>query len=147
MRKISWFLRIVEEGSLSRAAQSLYVSQPTLSRFLEKLESEIGTALFIRDKSNALHLTEAGKAYLQTARKIQNLWNHLDRELDSHRQQVREMTFGIHGDYLRVFAEECVSQMAKRFPDVAVSYFCDSSPEIQRLISRGEICMGTCAYA
>ena len=40
LKKIEYFLRIVDEGSLSKAAQSLYLTQPTLSRFLEKLESE-----------------------------------------------------------------------------------------------------------
>lgn len=146
LKKVDWFLRIVDEGSLSKAAQSLYVSQPTLSRFLEKLEEETGTALFTRDRNNTLHLTDAGKTYLQTARKIQSLWQKLDRELDAHRQQTQQLVFGIHGDHLRSFAEDCVEKMAQRYPEVAVSYFCDSSPEIQRLTMQGEICMGTCAY-
>ena len=146
LKKIQWFLRIVEEGSLSRAAQSLYVSQPTLSRFLEKLELETGAALFTRDRSNALHLTEAGKAYLRAARKIENIWKKLDGELDAHRQQGGQLVFGIHGDHLRAFAQSCVEKMTQRYPEVAVSYFCDSSPEIQRLAAQGEICMGTCAY-
>lgn len=146
LKKISWFLRIVDEGGLSKAAQSLYVSQPTLSRFLEKLEEETGTALFVRDRNNTLHLTEAGQAYLQTARKIQSLWQKLDRDLDAHRQQTQQLVFGIHGDYLRPFAEDCVRRMAQRYPEVTVSYFCDSAPEIQRLTVQGRICMGTCAY-
>lgn len=146
LKKITWFLRIVDEGSLSKAAHSLYVSQPTVSRFLENLEAEVGTALFIRDRSNTLHLTEAGQRYLHTARKIQALWQSLDRDLDSQRQKSRQLVFGIHGDHLRSFAEDCVEQMAKRYPEVTVSYFSDSSPEIQRLTAQGEICMGTCAY-
>ena len=146
LRKIRWFLQIVEDGSLSKAAKSLYVSQPTLSRFLEKLETETGTALFTRDRGNILHLTEAGEAYLQAAGKIESIWKKLDRQLDTHRQQTRQLVFGIHGDHLRSFAEDCVKQMAKRYPEVAVTYFSDSSPEIQRLTVQGEICMGTCAY-
>ena len=146
LKKIRWFLRIVEEGSLSRAAQSLYVSQPTLSRFLEKLETETGAALFTRDRSNTLHLTEAGNAYLQAARTIENIWEKLDRELDTHRQQTGQLVFGIHGDHLRPFAEECVKKMSQRYPELSVSYFCDSAPEIQRLVAKGQICMGICAY-
>ena len=146
LKKITWFLRIVDEGSLSKAAQSLYVSQPTLSRFLEKLESETGTPLFVRDRSNTLHLTSAGESYLQTARKIQSLWQKLDQELDRQRQQDQKLVFGIHGDHLRSFAEECVGKMAERYPEITVSYFCDSAPEIQRLALQGQICMGICAY-
>lgn len=146
LKKITWFLRIVDEGGLSKAAQSLYVSQPTLSRFLEKLEEETGTALFSRDRSNMLHLTPAGEAYLETARKIQKLWEKLEQNLEDHQKQTTQLVFGIHGDHLRGFAEECVRKMAERYPELAVSYFCDSSPEIQRLTAQGEICMGICAY-
>ena len=54
LRKIRYFLSIVENGSLSKAAQDLYLTQPTLSRFLAKLEEEVGHELFLRQKDNSL---------------------------------------------------------------------------------------------
>lgn len=146
LKKIAWFLRIVDEGSLSRAAQSLYVSQPALSRFLEKLEEEVRTPLFFRERNNALRLTAAGEAYLETARKIQQQWQALDAHMERWRDPGKKLVFGIHGDYLRPFAAECVQKLKQRYPDLEVSCFCDSSPEIQRLAAEGKICMGTCAY-
>lgn len=146
LKKIQYFLRIVDEGSLSKAAQSLYLTQPTLSRFLEKLEDEVGTALFSRSKNNALVLTEAGKTYLQTARRIDKLWRDLDAQLAPERGTDTALSFGIHGDYLMPFAAECAEKVRQRYPEVSVSYFSDSAPEIQRLVAEGTIRMGLCAF-
>ena len=52
LKKIRYFLRIVEKGGLSKAAESLYLTQPTMSRFLAKLEEERG---------NPQYLPETGK--------------------------------------------------------------------------------------
>jgi len=146
LRKIQYFLRIVEEGSLSKAAQSLYLTQPTLSRFLEKLEQEVGVALFTRSRNNALVLTPEGETYLKAARKIDALWRELDEALAPERKQENKLTFGISGDYLQPFAAQCARQVMERYPGVSVSYFCDSSPEIQRLVAQGEIRIGLCAF-
>jgi len=146
LKKIQYFLQIVDAGSLSKAAQSLYLTQPTLSRFLEKLEEELGVALFTRSKNNALVLTEAGKIYLETARKIDKLWRELDVTLESARTPKGTLSFGIHGDYLLPFAAQCAEQVRQHYPEVTVSYFCDSSPEIQRLVAVGEIRLGLCAF-
>lgn len=146
LKKIEYFLRIVDEGSLSKAAQSLYLTQPTLSRFLEKLESEAGVALFTRNQNSSLTLTEAGKAYLKTARKIAPLWNSLDAELARSRRQRDHIVFGIYGDYLSPFGSACANAVMERYPEISVSFLCHNSFEIQKAIAEGNIHMGMCTY-
>ena len=85
-------------------------------------------------------------AYLQTARSIDALWRELDTELTQWRRPAGQLVFGIHGDYLRPFANDCAEKVMQRYPDISVSYFCDSAPEIQRLVAEGTICAGTCAF-
>ena len=58
-----YFLAIAETGNVSRAAEKLYVSQPSLSKYLRRLEAELGVELFDRS-SYPLKLTEAGVIYL-----------------------------------------------------------------------------------
>ncbi len=58
-----YFLAIAETGNVSRAAEKLYVSQPSLSKYLRRLEGELGVELFDRS-SYPLKLTEAGMIYL-----------------------------------------------------------------------------------
>lgn len=146
LKKITYFLRIVEYGSLSKAAQSLYLTQPSLSRFLEKLEEDVGVKLFTRSKSSALVLTEAGKAYLRTAQQIHALWKALDAELSPIRKDENQIIFGIYGDFLHGFATECAEKVTQRFPNVSVKFFCDGSQEVQTQVAEGTLHLGLCAY-
>ena len=58
-RTCQYFITIAREKNISRAARSLYISQPTLSRFLTGLEKELGTPLFIRN--NGIPVPYAGR--------------------------------------------------------------------------------------
>ncbi len=68
-RNQEYILHIANCGGISRAAEQLHISQPALSKFLSKIEDEVGATLFIRTK-NSFYPTEAGIIYLDTARKI-----------------------------------------------------------------------------
>ena len=50
IRVLRYFWTIAEENSVSKAAEQLHITQPTLSRQLRELETELGTELFIREK-------------------------------------------------------------------------------------------------
>ncbi|WP_159993578.1 LysR substrate-binding domain-containing protein [Roseomonas sp. 18066] len=62
-------LRVVERGSLTAAARSLHMPLPTVSRKLAELEAHLGARLLLRT-TRRLALTEAGEAYLSSARRI-----------------------------------------------------------------------------
>ena len=66
-RLLKYFLAIAREQSITRAAESLFLSQPTLSRQMKELEVELGVQLFVRGKRQTL-LTEEG-VYLRGRRK------------------------------------------------------------------------------
>ncbi|MDD3346112.1 LysR family transcriptional regulator [Oscillibacter sp.] len=61
-----YILEIAHQMSVTRAAEKLFITQSTLSQYLLKLEAELGTPLFLRDK-NRLVPTDAGRIYLQAA--------------------------------------------------------------------------------
>ena len=50
LRVLRYFLAVVREGSITAAAQSLHMTQPTLSKQLMELEDELGKQLFVRGK-------------------------------------------------------------------------------------------------
>lgn len=73
--EVDAFLAIVESGSLTRAAQKLYLTQSTLSSRLDCLEKELGAPLLIRKKGiRRVELTEAGKKMVPVAKKWKKLW-------------------------------------------------------------------------
>lgn len=65
-RVLRYFLAIVEEGSISRAARAVKVTQPSLSRQIRRLEAELGIELFARER-NRLALTPAGRTFVPIA--------------------------------------------------------------------------------
>ncbi len=69
LRHLAYFVAVAEEGSFTRAAEALAVSQPTLSKQIRALENSLGTRLVERDRSG-VELTSAGQALLPHARRI-----------------------------------------------------------------------------
>lgn len=89
-KELEYFSTIVKCGNLTHAARQLYVSQPTLSKFLQKLEEDLGLVLFQRG-SRRLKLTYAGQRY----------YAHVERILSQKREMDAEMTDILRSD--RVF--------------------------------------------
>ena len=73
-------MTIAGEKSISRAAEKLYMSQPALSMFLNRLETQMGTKLFTRSVSGLIP-TYAGECYIRTAEKVLKLCNDFETEL------------------------------------------------------------------
>lgn len=60
LRVLRYFITITEEGSISKAAEKLMITQPTLSRQLKDLEQELGEPLFIREHIKSLNKENQG---------------------------------------------------------------------------------------
>lgn len=69
LRHLRYFIAVAKHGSFNRAAQSLYLTQPALSRQVKDLEEELGVQLLVRGK-NTVTLTEAGKGFYEEAREV-----------------------------------------------------------------------------
>ena len=87
LREITYFLAIADEGYLTKAAQRLHVTQPTLSHFLAKLEKNLGVELFYRRNLVGLELTPAGRIYYDSARRIDHIWQSTLKSLEDSRDE------------------------------------------------------------
>ena len=80
-KDLSYVLAIARYQNITKAANSLYVTQPTLTKFLQNLESELGQKLF-RKLGHRFVLTYAGERYVEKASEILNLKKELDQEMN-----------------------------------------------------------------
>lgn len=80
IRVLQYFLAIAREESISAAAKSLHLSQPSLSRQIKDLENELGTILFERG-SRKITLTEDGLLLKKRAEDIINLVNKTESDI------------------------------------------------------------------
>ena len=77
-RNYEYFVAIAEAGSLTRAAEILYVSQPSLSQYLRRLESELGVELF-NHRTSPLKLTYTGERYYESVKQMMRLEENIKR--------------------------------------------------------------------
>jgi len=146
LKKIQYFLKIVEKGSLSKAAESLYLTQPTLSRFLAKLEEEAGTKLFLRRRDNSLSLTESGRLYLDAARKIDRIWQELEGKLAAGHRSGHEILLGIDSDSLFPFVLDCADRLSGEYPGISVQILRHEAEDAQALVAGGTLDLALTAY-
>ena len=79
-QKFEYFIAIVKHRNLTKAAQELYISQPTLTKFLQKLKQELGGELF-RRSGHHYDLTFLGQRYLKYAQQALILDQNWEKEL------------------------------------------------------------------
>ncbi len=80
IKELSYILAVAQTGNVSKAAESLYISQPSLSRYIRDLEARLGVQLFQRI-NNRFVLTYAGEKYVETSKQILALYENLERDL------------------------------------------------------------------
>ena len=88
-KELLYIKTIVDEGSISKAAKKLYVTQPSLSHSLQHAEETLDTKLFVRSPSG-LTLTYAGEKYYRFATQVLHLYNDLKMEIS----EISEMKRG-----------------------------------------------------
>ena len=82
LRVLRYFIEVAREGSITGAARTLHISQPTLSKQLKELETELGCKLFVRGNYN-VHLTEEGILLRKRAEDILNMTDKTIEEFQS----------------------------------------------------------------
>ncbi|MCD7034167.1 LysR family transcriptional regulator [Metabacillus sp. GX 13764] len=115
LRVLRYFLTAAREGSITKAADFLHVTQPTLSRQLKDLEQELGKKLFTRG-SHSIFLTEEGILLRKRAEEILEMADKLEAEF-------RDMEDTISGDvYIGSGETEAMRQLARAAKEVQASY-------------------------
>ncbi len=79
-KQFKYVLVLAQEGSFSKAAAALNISQPSLSQYIKKIEYEIGAELFDRTNGD-VRITDAGRVYIKTARQILDLEHQMETTL------------------------------------------------------------------
>lgn len=90
LRAADYFLAITETGSINRAAEKLYISEPALSQYLKRLENELDVTLVLRSQNSALTLTQAGTCFRKYCLAATKLQREMQVDLTQIRTQKKE---------------------------------------------------------
>ena len=138
-RKLSYVIAIAEHQNLTKAAEALYVGQPTLSKFLSSLEEELGLQLF-RKAGNRYMLTYAGERYVERASAILRMKEDLDMEMaDIRRQDVGELKVAFAKMRYSYMLPDLLPAFRSRFSNVKINVLEGDSQENDRMLLSGQL--------
>lgn len=82
IKTLQCFLTLVETENFTRAAQKCFITQPTLSKIIQRLEESLGETLLIRNNQK-VELTQAGLIFEHSAREILGQWHRLQEDMSN----------------------------------------------------------------
>ena len=139
LREAEYFITIAHEGSLTRAAERLYVTQPTLTKYLQRLETEAGVPLFQR-VGHRLRLTYAGERCLYYAERLRQLNLELTNELaDIVRNDAGSLRIGMPPFRCSFVMPAVLPEFHRLYPNVAVTFMEESSAKLDAALLSGDI--------
>ena len=137
--QLRYFLAACEAGSFTAAADSLYVSQPTLAQQIRRLEDELGVRLFVRT-GRRLRLTEAGTLLRANAERVVAALAETEEALRGTRElRGGSASLGTFGIAQRYLVDDVVSAFVARHPEVAVRVVGSHSSEVIAAVRDGEL--------
>ena len=138
-REMQYIVAIAECGSVTAAARLLYISQPSLSAAVARIENSMGTPLFDHDKK-PLELTYAGEAYVRRARQILHLGNELKKEIeDIAKGETGLISFGIPAERAGEMLPEPMRRFIESYPRVQIRMINRPSYELIEALKAEEI--------
>lgn len=136
------FIAVVKLGSFRKAAESINISQPALSRRIDKLEEALGARLFERT-TRRVYLTTVGQAFAPSA---EQLLDDLDAALLSIREvsssRLGHVTIACVPSAAHYFLPAVIAQYRGRYPRIRVKLFDASSNEVLNAVKNGEADFG-----
>lgn len=139
LREINYIVMIAQEGTITRAAQKLYIAQPSLSQSVKKIEQETGVVLFTRVK-NRLKLTAEGEAFVEAGIKVNKIIRDLENQFSDLQQAKRgKLILGVPYLLGTLIASEILPVYASRYPQVELSIVESSSSELEQMLMDGAI--------
>jgi len=144
LRVLRYFLAVVREESITAAAETLHITQPTLSRQLMELEEELGAQLLIRGgRSQKIALTEKGMLLRRRAEELVELADKTRLELDSGDEEITgDITIGGgETDAMRLIARIAV-ELRRQYPAIRYHLYSGNAEDVSERMEKGLVDFG-----
>lgn len=125
---------VYKERSFTKAAQNLYISQPSLSARIKKIEEIIGEPLFDRS-TTPLQLTEVGKVYIEAAEEITQIEQRVENYInDLAGLKTGNLAVGASTLFAAYVVPSLITQFNQRFPDVHIQLIEGNTAELEEML-------------
>lgn len=138
LRQLRYFKEIVEQGSISKAAEALHMAQPPLSMLLKQLEEQYGMPLIKRYRQK-WEVTPAGKMLYQHANQMLYQMEMFDAKMNYMIQgEMGQLRLGVSSSCLHLIGD-ITRRFTQMYPQVSVQVIKGDSEKIQQLLYENEV--------
>jgi DNA-binding transcriptional LysR family regulator len=139
---VTYFAEVAKQKSFTKAASTLHVSQPSLSKTIKSLEDTLGTTLFYRG-AKQLQLTDTGEVFLANVKHVLDAFDNLTAELDDVGALKKgEIKIGIPPIIGAAFFSSLISKYIELYPSIHMSLHEVGSNKIKQGVSEDELDIG-----
>ena len=136
------FYAVANSGNISRAAKELYISQPAISKSIQKLEESVGTKLFQRS-SRGVTLTPEGELLYEHVKAAFETLNQGEEKLRrSIELGVGHLTIGVSSTLCKYLLLPYLKEFIKKYPHISISISCHSTNHTLKLLEEEKIDIG-----
>ena len=142
LRTLRYFLAAAQEENITRAADILHVTQPTLSRQIMDLERELGVTLMLRGK-NGLKLTDDGILFRQRAQEIVELVDRLEKDFAEKQNDISGMVvIGASEVGGSQTLAKLIKEFSEKYPAVQFTLYNETVDNIKDRLDKGLVDIG-----
>lgn len=142
IRVLKYFLAVAREGSITRAANFLHLTQPTLTRQLQNLEKELGQKLFVRGKYK-ISLTSEGMILRKRAEEIIDMVEKTEAEFNSLNGTISGDVYigGGETESMKYIAD-IVKEIQSEYPEIKIHIYSGNAEDVTEKLDKGLLDFG-----
>ncbi|TVY07903.1 LysR family transcriptional regulator [Paenibacillus cremeus] len=146
LEQMETFVAIYRSGSFQKAAEKLYIPQPTVSHRIHQLEKELGKSLFLRGRRE-IRLTPEGEAFLPFALKSLTAVHDGREAVELVKRGAQgKLSIGCNNSYAACVLPDIMASFLSRYPNISVQVHTYAANELVRLIKNKEFQVAITRY-
>lgn len=139
LKEFNYLIALAQHGSISKAADQLFMAQSSLSQFLQQYEAELGVKLFVRT-SKGIRPTHNGAVFIGHLQKLLADYQRAQNELwDNENLRGGKVTLGISSYRARWMLPRILKLFGERHPGVQVEVVEENSKKLEELLQDGTL--------
>lgn len=142
IRQLQYLIEVARWKSFTKAAEALYITQPTISKTMKAMEEELGVTLFDRT-GKKMALTDAGEIIVNQAQQIVTSFYNLTAELDDLRNLKQgNIRIGLPPMVGASFFPRVIGQFHNQYPEIKIQLFEDGAKRVELDVMNGLLDVG-----
>ncbi|MDR7074371.1 cidABC operon transcriptional activator CidR [Fictibacillus barbaricus] len=142
IKQLQYFIEVAKYNSFTRAAEQLFITQPTISKMIKNLEDELGLTLFNRSRKKLI-LTDAGKIIYEQAKLVDKAFHNIETEMDNLLELKKgHIRIGLPPIFDPTLFPKLVGSFHEKYPAISFELMESGSKKIEEDVENHQLDIG-----